>query len=81
MNAIIATHPIQNFKSCLYGLSYDKLLKLAEFRSGVRKTIKKSFKTITYTSDFELAKKAEGITKYRITDEMYEHEIKTYFEI
>jgi hypothetical protein len=81
MKAIIVTHPTQKFKACLFGIEYNKLCKLAELRAKNKQTIKARFKTISFENEFELAKKTENITKYKITDEVYKHEVLTYFEI
>lgn len=83
MKAIIVTHPTQNWKACLYGLDYDKLSLLAEFRANNTKTIKKRYSTVTYTDATELLKKynANKISCLCITESMYQAEIGSYFKL
>jgi hypothetical protein len=77
--AIIVTHPSNQFGGCLYGLDYNKLCLLAEFRAKIRGSIKARFKTIEYKDINDLLKL--NYPKYKITEEMYQHEISSYFEL
>ena len=79
MKAIILTHPTQGFKACIFGLDYEKLCLLAEFRAKIKKTVKPRFKTIEYKSELDLAQKTESISKYKITLDQYKHEINLFY--
>lgn len=74
---------LQDFVGCIYGLTYEKLVKLANFRAA-NGVILKRFKTIEYTDLDHLNKLLEkhGVTScFEITNEMYEAEILNHFEI
>lgn len=83
MKAIIVTHPQQSFISCLYGLEYEKLCLLAEFRALNKESIQKRFKTVEYDTEEQLSKKIRNKVNgmYKITPEQYNFEIKNYFQI
>ena len=79
--AIIITYPQQTFVGCLYGIDYDKLCKLAEFRAS-KGVVLKRFKTIEYKDKADLLAKLDKLkitSECEITLAMYEAEIKSHF--
>jgi hypothetical protein len=87
VHAILVTHPNQNFTAIISGLELNKLKLLHEFRYSISKAVKKRFKIIEAENEMklnakisELRKKSESYLN-KMTKEMYEHEIKGYFEI
>lgn len=80
MTGIILSHPTQNFKAIIYGISEEKLRKLAELRI-LKGSVKKRYRTIKFNQVSDLYRKAKynGMSELGITDEDYEREVKSYF--
>ena len=82
MKGIIVTHPNGKMTGFVYGIEYNKLVLLAEFRAKNKGTIKPRFKTIEAKDEISLQQKAAklGVTNaYKMTDEQYKHELQTHF--